>query len=314
MLLLNRYPQASAVGLALLATLGFASKAIWIKLAYSHGAETLSLMNLRVLYSIPILLVVMYWIGFGWKDYALSDLLAAAALGLVGYYLASLLDLSGLAYISASYERMVLYLFPSLVVILSALALKKRVGKRQWAAIAVSYAGVVLLFAGSAGRLGDHFYSGVGLVFASAVAFAVFMVASPVYIQRLGAMRFTLVAMLSSSLAVCVHFSIQVSWAVLAANSLAVHAYAMGLSVTASLIPAMMLSAATARLGASHSSMIATLGPVMTLLLAWMVLKEQLAWHQYAAALLVIAGILLLRIPLPLPRRLSLRMFGVRFL
>ena len=196
---------------AIVGTLGFSFKAILIKLAYAAApVDAITLLALRMLYSAPFFVAMAWWAGRGAAPVGRRDWLAILGLGFVGYYLASLLDFMGLRYVTASLERLVLYLYPTMVVLLSAWFLGKPVTRRAIAALVLSYAGIALVFRHDAAVAGDATATLVGgaLVFASAFCYAIYLVAAGGVIGRIGSMRFIALAMLVSTAFVLVHFAI----------------------------------------------------------------------------------------------------------
>ena len=198
---------------AVIGTLGFSFKAILIKLAYAwHPVDALTLLALRMLYSAPFFVAMAWWASRrpGNEPLQRRDWIRLAALGFVGYYLASLLDFMGLAYISAALERLVLFLYPTMVVLLSALLLKKPVARATVFALLLSYGGIVFVFwhdlrvAGDAGAVA----TGGALVFGSAFCYAVYLVGAGDLIGRIGSTRFIALAMLASTAFVLAQFAL----------------------------------------------------------------------------------------------------------
>ena len=180
---------------AVLGVLGFSFKAILVKLAYlAHPVDPVTLLAWRMIYAAPFFAVMALWAerSAAAKAMTMRDVAALVALGFVGYYLSSYTDFAGLQYISASLERLILFTYPTVVVLLSALVYRKPVTGRTLAALLLCYGGVVLVFANDlrvAPRGGDVVLGGV-LVFASAALYAVYLVFAAPVIQRLGSLRF----------------------------------------------------------------------------------------------------------------------------
>ena len=186
-------PRAVWPGL-LLATLGsiaFSGKAIIVKLAYRHGVDAVTLIMYRMLFALPMFLLLAWWAGRGKPALTARDRWTILGLGFSGYYLASFLDFAGLQFISASLERLILYLNPTIVLALGVLLFKRRVRGRQLVALAVSYSGVALVFGHEVRLAGTHVALGAALIFASAVSYAVYLVYSGEEVKRLGALRLT---------------------------------------------------------------------------------------------------------------------------
>ena len=193
--------------MALLGSIAFSGKAIIVKLAYRYGVDPVTLLMYRMLFALPVFLLMGWWAGRGKPGLVLRDWLGVAWLGFTGYYLASYLDFAGLHYISASLERLILYLNPTLVLLLGMLMYRKRPQPAQWVAMGVSYAGVLLVFGHEMRFDGWGTAIGAGLVLGSAVSYAVYLVYSGELVKRLGSLR---LAGLASS-AACVFCILQLS-------------------------------------------------------------------------------------------------------
>ena len=187
-------PPASVLpGLALasLGAIAFSGKAIIVKLAYRHGVDAVTLIMFRMLFAMPLFLLLAWWAGRGKPPLERRDQLAILGLGFSGYYLASFLDFAGLAYVTASFERLVLYLNPTMVLLLGWVLFGRRATGRQLIALAVSYAGVLLVFGHELQIAGPDVVLGAALVFGSALSYAVYLVYSGEVVKRLGSLRLT---------------------------------------------------------------------------------------------------------------------------
>jgi hypothetical protein len=172
-------------------SIAFSGKAIIVKLAYRHGVDAVTLIMYRMLFALPLFALLAWWAGRGRPALTRRDWLVCTGLGFSGYYLSSFLDFAGLAYITASLERLILYLNPTLVLALGAIVFKRRVRGRQLISLAVSYCGVLLVFGHEVSLQGVEHGARHGLVFASAVSYAIYLVASGEEVQRIGALRLT---------------------------------------------------------------------------------------------------------------------------
>jgi drug/metabolite transporter (DMT)-like permease len=280
---------------AIVGTLGFSFKAILIKLAYAwHPVDAITLLALRMLYSAPFFVAMAWWAGRGASPIERADVVRLLWLGFVGYYLASLLDFMGLQYITAALERLVLYLYPTLVVLLSALVYRTPIGRRAGIALAISYAGIVLVFWHDLNVIGDTraLALGGGLVFGSALAYALYLVGSGGIIARLGSMRFIAWAMLGSTGFVLAQFVLTRPVAALDVP-FSIHALSLAMAVFATVLPTWLVAEAIRRLGANQTSLVGSLGPVFTIALGAMILGEPTHPIQIAGAALVLGGVLL---------------------
>jgi drug/metabolite transporter (DMT)-like permease len=278
----------------LIAAFGFSAKAILIKLAYAAGAvDAISLLTLRMAMSLPFFLTAAFWIASGDQRPSMtrSDWLHVIVLGIIGYYLASLLDFKGLAYISAGLERLILFLYPTLVVLLSAIVLRKPVSYPEILALVFSYAGIGLVVANDLGEQSGELWIGIGLVFGSAVAFALYMMGSGVVIRRIGSFRFTCYSMIVACLVTTIHCGLQPESRVLGLP-LKVYGLALVMALLSTVLPAFLMNAGIRRLGSGTASIISSVGPVVTLGLAYFLLDERLSPFQAAGAALVLLGIL----------------------
>jgi drug/metabolite transporter (DMT)-like permease len=290
---------------AVIGTLGFSFKAILIKLAYAwYPVDALTLLALRMLYSAPFFVAMAWWASRrpGNEPLQRRDWIRLAALGFVGYYLASLLDFMGLAYISAALERLVLFLYPTMVVLLSALLLKKPVARATVFALLLSYGGIVFVFwhdlrvAGDAGAVA----TGGALVFGSAFCYAVYLVGAGDLIGRIGSTRFIALAMLASTAFVLAQFALSRPLAALDVPG-SIHALSLAMAVFSTVLPTWLVAEAIRRIGANGTSLVGSLGPVFTIGMGAVILGEPLHAVQLLGAALVLAGVLLVT------RRPSLR-------
>ena len=287
-------PYTAGVWLAVLAAFGFSFKAILVKLAYPYGVDAVTLLALRMAFALPVFL----WVGFSASRNApgmtLRDWLAVALLGTLGYYGASILDFLGLKYISAGLERLILFTYPTLTVAIGALFLGHRLSRRELAALVLCYAGIAAAFAHDLQLTADEtaVWIGAAFVFASSLSYALYLVGGGQMIARLGAARFTALAMLASTAATLIHFLVAQP---LSALDQPWQIYALGLAMAlfSTVLPVFAQSAAVHRIGAGRAALVGTVGPLLTILFAWVLLDESISAAQIAGAALVVAGVLL---------------------
>lgn len=288
----------NGVGLlfAVLGAIGFSFKAILVKLAYRYGVDAETLLALRMGLSLPFFVVM----GVVADRHATSRLTARdwlwmAALGFSGYYLASYLDFLGLRYITAALERLILFLYPTVVILLSAIFLGKPIDRRTVTALALCYAGIGLAVGhdlrvtGEAGQV----LVGSALVFASALSYALYLMGNGQVVGRLGATRVTAFATMVACVLSIAQF---VVLRPLSALVLPWQVYALGLAMAlfSTVAPVWLVSEAIRRLGAGPVSLTGTLGPVVTIFLGWLLLDESIGGGQIAGAALVIGGVLVM--------------------
>jgi drug/metabolite transporter (DMT)-like permease len=274
-------------------SIAFSGKAIIVKLAYRYGVDAVTLIMYRMLFALPLFAVLAAWAGRGRPALSRRDWLVVTGLGFSGYYLASFLDFAGLAYITASLERLILYLNPTLVLAIAAIVFKRKVTARQMIALAVSYCGVLLVFGHEVSFLGRDVAVGAGLVFASAVSYAIYLVASGEEVRRLGALRLT---GLATSVA-CL-FCIAQFFLVRPLAAFAVAPQVIWLSVLnatlCTFLPVLMVMMAIERVGASVAAQTGMIGPLSTILMGVVILGEPFTGWIVAGTTLVLAGIWLL--------------------
>ena len=283
------------VGLALAAggSIAFSAKAIIVKLAYRHGVDAVTLIMFRMLFALPLFLALAWWAGRGKTPLTRRDLAVVCGLGFCGYYLASFLDFAGLQYISASLERLILYLNPTLVLFLGAVLFKRRVQPRQLLALAVSYGGVLLVFGQEANLSGRDTLLGAALVFGSAVAYAVYLVYSGAEVQRLGALRLTGWATSVACVLCILQFVLlrPLDAALVAPTVLWLSVLNATLCTFA---PVIMVMMAIERVGATLTAQTGMIGPLSTIAMGVLVLGEPFNAWIVAGTGLVLTGVWLL--------------------
>jgi drug/metabolite transporter (DMT)-like permease len=290
-------PVASGLGAGLaLATLGaiaFSGKAILAKLMYRHGVDAVQVVFWRMLLALPLFLALAWWAGRGKPAFSRRDWWAVAGLGFCGYYLASMLDFMGLQYISAGLERLILYLNPTLVLLLSVLLFGRRLSVRQGVAMALGYAGVAVVFGQELQFEGGNVALGAALVFGSAVSYAVYLVYSGQLVQRLGALRLTGAA---TSVA-CVLCIVQL-FVLRSPSAAAVPEPVLWLSLLNATVctfaPVLMVMMAIERVGATLAAQAGMVGPMSTVLLGVWLLGEPFTGWLVVGTLLVLLGVWLL--------------------
>jgi len=293
----GRNTALTGILLALAAAVFFSIKAIFVKLAYRHGVDAVTLLALRMIFSLPFFVAIAI-IEERRRDAVTPSrrqLYAIVGLGLIGYYFASLFDFVGLQYVSAGLERLILFLFPAFTVVISAIFLGRRIGRVEVMAMLLGYAGIALSVHQEVSLDGDETLFGAVMVFASTLAYAIYLVGSGELIPKIGARRFMAWAMIVSSLAVIAQFFATHDGGGLQ-QPMPVYGYAMAMALLSTVLPSFMLAGAIHRIGSSQTSIIGGVGPVSTIVLAALFLGESMNPLQVAGAMLVIAGVLLLGI------------------
>jgi drug/metabolite transporter (DMT)-like permease len=286
----------AGVALAIAGSVLFSGKAIVVKLAYRYGVDPITLIALRMVFSLPFFIVAYLLTSRGAPALARGDHLRLIALGVLGYYLASYLDFLGLQYVSAALERLILFLNPTIVLLISAFFLAKRIRRLDWVALSVAYAGIVLAFWHDVQLEGGQIVLGSALVFGSAVCYAVYLVSGGELVKRLGAIRLTSYAMCVSSLAVFIQFAVVNPWTALDQPT-PVYWLSLLNAVVCTVLPVFAMMLAIERIGAGRASMAAMVGPIATIGLAFVFLGEPVSGWQLAGTLLVLAGVYVLTLP-----------------
>jgi drug/metabolite transporter (DMT)-like permease len=279
--------------LALVGSIAFSGKAIIVKLAYRHGVDAVTLIMYRMLFALPLFVALAWWAGRGEAPLARRDWIAVCGLGFCGYYLASFLDFAGLQYISAGLERLILYLNPTLVLVLGVLLFKRKVGAAQGLALAVSYCGVLVVFGHEVTLAGAHVALGAALVFGSALSYAFYLIYSGEEVKRLGALRLTGLATTVACMLCIVQFVV-----LRPMSALAVAPEVIWLSVLNATVctfaPVLMVMMAIERIGAPLTALTGMVGPLSTILMGVLILREPFTAWVAMGTLLVLAGIWLL--------------------
>ena len=271
----------------------FSTKAIVAKLIYRYNVDAVTLIAFRMLFSLPIFLAVALWKMRTEAPLSNPERLRIAVLGLLGYYLASFLDFLGLQYISAGLERLILFLTPSFVLLISVVFLKKKISRIEWIALAISYFGMVLVFVHDARHGGANVLLGGALVLGSAIAYGLYLLASGEMVRRVGALRLVAYAMCVSSVACIGQFLLLRPLSMLL-QPMPVYGLSVFNAIFCTVLPVFMTMIAVARIGAGTASQAGMVGPVSTLFLGAVILNEPITGFQLGGTALVLAGVYLL--------------------
>lgn len=279
----------------------FSSKAVFIKLAYAHEVDATTLLMLRMLFSLPFFLAIgiKSLIAKHRKKQQIQKQhwIYMITLGISGYYLASIFDFIGLQYVSASLERLLLFVYPTIVVILSSILLKQAFAKEQFIALILTYSGIFLAFWD---RLqtpqSDNFWIGVLWIFASAFTYACYLIGTEKVIPSVGVVPFTTIAMSVASIAIILHFSVNNNWSALAMLDTEIWYYSIILAIFCTVIPSFFVSKAISLIGSSNLSIIASVGPITTITLAAWLLNEQIYALQLVGTAVVLIGVIYLSV------------------
>ncbi len=273
----------------------FSLRPIFIKLAYDWVTDPVTLLALRMVFSVPFFIAAAFWVRSGAEHRPLAgrEFAAVIALGILSYYGASFLDFLALQYIPAGLGRLLLFTYPTIVVMLSALLLRKRVTVREIAALALTYAGLALVFAHALDGEQKNFWLGATLAFASSICYALYLVAGAEVITRVGSVRFTAYAMSAASAACILQFLLLRPLSALDLPA-PVYGYAIAMAVVSTAVPVFMTSEALRRVGANTVAIIGALGPVTTIAFGWLGLEEVMTPLQIAGSALVLVGVVVI--------------------
>lgn len=292
----TRRQQLIAAALVFSGALCFSAKAVFVKLAYQFGVDSISLLALRMVFSLPLFLILAWW-SLRKKQSAYTaptrrEWIYIALLGVMGYYLASMLDFLGLQYIGASLERLILFVYPTMVLLISAVLFKQAIHQDQYIALVLTYVGVALAFIGGI-KFNDRqdLFLGSGLIFLSAFVYACYLIGSGRLLPKVGTLRFTSYAMISASVGVLIHHGLLYQWR-LFHFAPEVYQLSIVMAVLSTVLPAFMISEGIRLIGAGNAAIIGSVGPISTIVLAYIFLGERLGLWQWVGAALVITGVL----------------------
>jgi len=277
----------------------FSTKAIIVKKAFADiKIDALTLLTLRMIFSLPFYILAALFIHQK-KDKAhltQTQWFQVIALGLFGYYMSSYLDFVGLQYVSAGLERLILFLYPSFVVLINTFYFRQKITRIQQWALLLTYTGIGMAYIGelNADFNNGMFLWGSFLVFLCAITFAIYIVGSGKLIPVIGATRFTAYAMLSSTAGVLVHFALKYKGNLPQLSAPDNWRYGILLALIATVIPSFMISSGLKRIGSNNVAIISSIGPVSTIIQAHLILGEQILISQLFGTILVIAGVLLI--------------------
>lgn len=280
---------AIAVGGAVL----FSTKAVVAKLLYRYHIDAVTLIAFRMLFSLPVFAAVALWQMRGAAPLSNGDRWRLVGLGLIGYYVSSFLDFLGLQYISVGLERLILFLTPTFVLLITTVWLKQHISRLQWLALAASYCGIVLVFVHDLRDGGSNVVLGSLLVLGAATSYAVYLLGSGELVRRIGSLRLVSYAMCVASAACIGQFLVLRPLSTLVQPA-AVYQLSVLNGIMCTVLPVFMTMTAVARIGAPTASQAGMIGPVSTLFLGALILGEPITAWQLAGTSLVLAGIYLL--------------------
>ena len=288
----SRFLGAALVALAAIA---FSGKAIIVKLAYRHGVDPVTLLALRMLFSAPFFLLAAWWAGrrSAAAPISAADRRAVVLLGLLGYYLASYFDFVGLQYVTAALERLLLFLYPTFVMAMAAVLFKRPITRLDVGAALLSYLGIGLVFGNDVATQPGNVALGSFFVLLSALCYAAYLLGSGRLVGRVGSVRFACSAGLVSCVGVVAHYVATTGdLRVIASQPAPVYGLAMLMALVSTVLPIVMTAEGIRRIGATHASIIGSVGPIATIFLGAVFLGEPVTAVQLGGAGLVMAGVL----------------------
>lgn len=284
--------------IAFLAAILFSTKAIIVKIAFAKAhTDALSLLTVRMIFALPFFLGAAIFASNRKNNnvrLTRKHWLAVIGLGIAGYYLSSLFDFIGLQYISAGLERLILFLYPSFVVIMNAVIFKQKITRIQLIALLLTYAGIGIAYVGefNLDLYNPNFIMGSILIFICSITYSVYLVGSGVIVPLIGATKFTAYTMLAATFGVFVHFIVTGNYSNMPTGA-NFWGYGLLLAIVATVIPGFLISMGMKRIGANNVAIVSSIGPVSTIAQAHYLLGEPIFAAQLIGTVLVIAGVLL---------------------
>ena len=282
--------KTTGILLASVGAVAFSGKAIIVKLAYRHGVDAVTLIMYRMLFAFPIFALMAWWASRGKAPLTRRDWIGVGGLGFSGYYLASYLDFAGLSFISASLERLILYLNPTLVMLLGWLLYRRRSRRSQALGMLISYSGILLVFGHEAKLEGTDVALGALLVFLSAFSYACYLIFSGELVQRLGSLRLVGLATSVACLLCIAQFVLLRPWSAALVAPPVIWLSVLNATLCTAL-PVLLVMMAIERVGASVVSQVGMVGPLSTILMGVLILGEPFTVWVAAGTALVITGI-----------------------
>lgn len=289
----------SGIVISLIGAICFSTKAVIVKLAYVNtNVDAVSLLALRMIFSLPFFLASAA-IASSQKTnvkFTRVEWLWVMGLGALGYYLSSLLDFLGLQYVSAGIERLILFIYPTLVLIFSSVFFRKKISALQWFAVLVTYCGLMWALFGEVSlreSAEGNFLRGAMLVFGCAVTFALYIVGSGYLIPKVGAAKFNSYAMSFACIGVLLHYYFTTSGSLFGYEA-NVYTYSLVMAIVSTVIPSYLVTEGIKRIGSGNAAIVGSVGPVSTIVQAYLFLGEPIFFAQIAGTILVLIGVFLI--------------------
>ena len=290
--------QFWGVVIALLGAVMFSTKAVFVKLAYEYDIDSVTLLMFRMLFALPFYIVIAFISSKKRNDYQITrkDFRNILLLGIVGYYMASFLDFQGLKYISASLERLILFTYPTIVVLIGVFYFKARITRSQVIALLLTYIGIAIVFLGNddSSITSNNLLLGSLYVIGCAIAYAIYLVGSGQLLPKLGTWKYTSFVLIVACVFVILHYLVANQGIGNLDFPRQVYIYAILMATMSTVIPTLLISEAIRLIGASNASIVGSMGPISTIVLAYIFLGERLTLIQMLGGVLVLGGVLII--------------------
>ena len=275
----------------------YSSKAVLVKLAYQYEVDSTSLLTLRMLFALPIYISILLWSKFvkdREKPILSKGFIYAGLLGIMGYYVASYTDFIGLQYVSAGLERLILFTYPTIVVIILAILYKQKVKPIIWLALILTYIGIGLAFLDKVSvQESPHLIKGASYIFIAAISYAIYVVGSGQWVKEVGTLRFTSFGMITAAICIIIQHGLTHQWQLFHFHYM-IYIYSIIIAVVATVIPSFLIMEGIKRIGATNAAIVGSIGPISTIILAYIFLDEQFGWLQLVGTLVVILGVVII--------------------
>lgn len=275
----------------------FAIRPIFVKLVYAQGIDSTTLIAFRMLFSAPIYAFMLIWLirdSAKRVNLSANNVVATMIVGLFGYYFASFLDLVGLQYLTAQLARMILYVYPTMVVILGALFFGHTIDRKIIIPLVITYSGVLLIFGHDLNEFGPDVYLGALFILGSALSFSIYLLFAKKLINTMGSRVFTCIALLSASCGIFIHYAITRSVSEPQVNTVGLF-WILIIAIFCTVIPTFFTTAAVGRIGAGKTGVVAMVGPAFTSVFAISILSEAFTAYHAFGILITIAGVWVLQ-------------------
>ncbi len=290
----SKRKQYLGIFLGICSAVCFSTKAIMVKFAYMYGVDAVFILFLRLFFSLPLYIILAYiYSKKATTPITTKQWAWIVALGLIGYYLSSLLDFLGLLYISASLERLILFIYPTLIVVLNTMLFSSKLQRKDYFALLLTYIGIFFIYLGNTESTTKNLIVGSVLVFICALTYAMYIVGSGRLIPIIGAERYTSYVMIVSTIAVIIHQGVTNGVPDFQNTSATILWIGLAMAVIATVIPSLTLAQSIKLIGTEKSSIIATLGPVFTISMASQFLNEPFTVRQAIGTAFIITGVLI---------------------